>query len=74
MTFEQWVSSARRGQRFTYHRGFLMEDVDPDVNPVGYFAVAVTAERARLAYAAGKVALVQERRGPRNYNYVAVRL
>ena len=73
--FERWVASATRGEQIAYYHGFLILDRSPGSK--------LTAERrrqlARLADAAlraagsGHVCLVQQRRGPFDFAYLAIK-
>ena len=73
--FERWVASAARGEQIAYHHGFLIMDR----SPCSKLAAKRRRELARLADAAlraadaGRVRLVQQRRGPFDFAYLAIK-
>jgi hypothetical protein len=73
--FERWVASAARGVRIEYHRGFLILDRSPGSK----LAARHRRQLARLADATlraaetGQVHLVQRRRGPFDFAYLAIK-
>lgn len=80
--FQLWLKNARAGDRFEYHRGFLVTDREKVVNMPNYGTVAhvfyepvhSVGQVAWQAYERGSVDLVQkklDRHG--NYAYMAVK-
>ena len=74
--FQAWLGPAHPGSRITYHRGHLI--VDRESRPDAVDAEARTtlsrlAGQAMRAAEQGLVHLVQQRHGPAEYSYVAIR-
>jgi hypothetical protein len=73
--FERWVASAARGEQIAYYHGFLIVDRSPGSK----LAARHRRQLARLADAAlraagrGQVCLVQQRRGPFEFAYLAIK-
>jgi hypothetical protein len=73
--FERWVARAARGARIEYHHGFLILERLPGSK----LAARHRRQLARLADAAlraaetGQVHLVQRRRGPFDFAYLAIK-
>lgn len=78
-TFEAWLDHARPGDRYEYHRGFLMLDREHVLNvpSIGQFAhvyvepIHDLASAVWGAYKRGKVLLAQQKVGPSTYRYLA---
>jgi hypothetical protein len=80
--FEQWLRTANRGSRRTYHSGHLVSDKGPDERTFRtpkQNEVRAVAARAWTAYLANRVYLVQARvkaivEGESDtFNYVAIK-
>lgn len=78
--FELWLKSARPGDRFEYHRGFLAYDRETvTMMPQGYYAHVFHEPMHDLgltaygAYERGQVELVQKKLGRERYSYFAIK-
>ena len=74
--FEGWLRAAHPGSRITYHRGHLC--VDRRQRPhaphdPARAALNRLASRAMRAAERGLVHLVQQRHGPEDFSYVAIK-
>jgi hypothetical protein len=67
-----WLGSAEVGDTLEYHRGFLAIDLVQGVL-TEQKALRNLARRARWAFDHGLVHLVQRRRGPSDFSYLAVK-
>lgn len=68
-TLRAWSKRAKPGARATYHRGHLLREVGCSEK-----AMRDTVEdAARAFYDAGVVDLVQQRHGPNDYQYIAIK-
>ena len=73
--FQRWVASAARGERIAYYHGFLIVDRSPGSK----LTAKCLGQLARLADAAlraaesGHVCLVQQRHGPFDFAYPAIK-
>src|SRR5262245_37222781 len=76
LDFCKWLGQAAPGDVLVYHRGFLAADTDPHGSKLPERARRELARLARRAYWASeldRVHLVQRRRGPGDFIYVAVK-
>ena len=77
--FWEWLARARPGDRFVYHRGFLIHDRETDrdlkrlAKEVLEAGPPVELEPYSRRRGLGLVHLVQRRLGPGDYEYIAVR-
>lgn len=79
--FKRWAQVAKRGDRFIYHKGFLMVDreklrvrsEDGWVVCPNLLALNAVADLALDAYNRGLVHLFQKRLGDGEYEYRAIR-
>jgi hypothetical protein len=70
-----WVTRASPGERLEYHRGLLAIDRTKGTSALNESArrkLASVADHARALAEAGKLHLLQERYGDRDYSYWAV--
>ena len=74
--FEGWLRAAHPGSRITFHRGHLCVDrrqrPHAPHNPAR-IALNRLASRAMRAAERGLVHLVQQRHGPEDFSYVAIK-
>lgn len=78
--FELWLKTARPGDKFEYHRGFLAYDRETvTMMPQGYYAHVFhepmhdVGLAAYGAYERGQVELVQKKIGRERYRYFAIK-
>jgi hypothetical protein len=73
--FHAWLARARPGEQFEYHRGHLIWDRSPasDLAEDERRALAKVADAALQAAEDGFVHLFQQRNGPLDFSYLAVR-
>jgi len=70
-----WIAQASPGDTLEYHRGFLALDASIDGQTPKSDARRELARAARIAWRAaekGVVHLVQRRRGPDDFSYIAI--
>lgn len=76
--FKFWANKAPRGQSVVYYTGFLMYDrerlLQRGVSPEHFPDEIRTAKMAWNHYTYGDVALVQKKKGPFLYDYIAVKI
>ncbi len=66
-SLKSFVEKATKNERFVYHRGLLGLDRNEDRN------VAEKADMALDYYTRGFIELFQAKKGPSDYEYIAVR-
>lgn len=73
--FRAWLAKAKPGDRFEYHRGFLAVDLGGESKKRKFErrALRELSDAVLRAGQMGLVRLVQRRRGPEDYHYLAVR-
>ena len=73
--FHAWLAPAKPGEQFEYHRGHLVWDRSPasDLAEDERRAMAKVADAALQAAEDGFVHLFQQRNGPLDFSYLAVR-
>ena len=77
--FEGWLRAAHPGSRITLHRGHLCvdralrPDAPNDADSEACAALNRLADRAMRAAEQGLVHLVQQRHGPEDFSYLAIR-
>ena len=73
--FERWVASAARGEQIAYYHGYLILDRSPGSKLVARRRrqLARLADAALRAAETGHVCLVQQRRGPFDFAYLAIK-
>ena len=70
-----WIGQAAPGDALEYHRGFLALDTTAiaiHIAPKAREELARVAKRAMQASEQGLVHLVQKRRGPNDFSYLAI--
>ena len=76
LLFCAWLANAGSGDRYEYHRGFLVKDLDTGskrrLEEKDRLILDRLAERVRWASDKGCVHLVQERLGHDCYSYIAI--
>ena len=76
LLFCAWLANAGGGDRYEYHRGFLVKDLDNGskrrLAEKDRLVLERLAERVRWAADKGCIHLVQERLGHDCYNYIAI--
>jgi hypothetical protein len=73
--FSAWLARARTGERLEYHRGFLAVDRVKGTSALNESArrkLATVAGQASALSDQGRLHLLQERYGDRDYSYWAV--
>ena len=72
--YNTWLNKAKKGDRVTYYRGYLVE---PYLQPISPTTDMRRSESLRKhvykAYTSNVVTLVQRRHGDLDYEYIAVR-
>jgi hypothetical protein len=72
--FCKWAGEAAHGDILEYHRGFLSVDIEVGRLPASERKVLrQLAHRAAWAFREGVVHLVQRRRGPDDFSYLAIK-
>jgi hypothetical protein len=73
--FHAWLVRAKPGERFAYHRGLLVRDRSPasDLADGDRRALGKVADAVFEAAEEGRVHLVQCRRGPFDFSYLAIK-
>ena len=76
--FHDWLNTAREGDYYVYHKGYLIRDrkIDPADSTRVQGAkreISVLAEMILRLMEKGQVLLVQYRRGYMDYDYIAVK-
>jgi hypothetical protein len=72
---DKFITVARLGEVFVYHRGYLPIDTDVDESKLSEndrYSVIRNARLALDAFQRGRVMLFQRRHGDFNYEYLAV--
>ena len=69
--FRAWVRDARHGDSVVYYTGFMVAD-EYDLPPERP-QISLARSLAQKAYRRGEVALVQKKRAPHVYEYIAQR-
>lgn len=73
--FCKWLGDACPDEWLEYHAGFLAVDLSPDARrlpDVERKRLKQLAERAMWSFQAGLVHLIQVRRGPECFSYIAI--
>jgi len=75
--FTRWATSAKKGHRICYYRGWLMKDKLSKMPTLVKGTLSVpefrTADKAWDFYRVGSVELFQKRVGDEDYLYIAVK-
>jgi hypothetical protein len=75
VAFSGWLERARAGEQLEYHRGLLIWDRSPasDLADHDRRTLAEMADAVFQAAEDGRVHLVQRRRGPFDFSYLAIK-